>query len=327
MINKFTGEVYKIYTELQEKNARELRDRKKLIHSTIPTYAEYEKEISNLSISLVNLTISNDKNKIDEINKIKEKILTLREKKYELLVANGYPVDFLEEKYHCPLCKDTGFINTTRCKCFKKHLTKLYYENSNIKSLLSDGNFKNFKLQYFSNKPTGDSKRSPQSNMQDILEKVGLYINNFETINDNLLFYGRPGTGKSFMSQCIAKELLDKGFLVVYRTASDLIEDLRDIRFNKDNNLYDLIFNCDLLIIDDLGSEGSNEFITTELFNLINKKLLSKSKMLINTNLSLSEISTSYSSRITSRLMGDFKLFKFYGDDLRIKLNLKRKNL
>ena len=95
--------------------------------------------------------------------------------------------------------------------------------------------------------------------MQDILEKVGLYINNFETTNDNLLFYGRPGTGKSFMSQCIAKELLDKGFLVVYRTASDLIEDLRDIRFNKDNNLYDLIFNCDLLIIDDLGSEGSNE--------------------------------------------------------------------
>lgn len=327
MINKFTGEVYKIYTQLQEKNARELRERKKLIHSTIPTYAQYEKEISNLSISLVNLTISNDKNKINEINKIKEKILTLREKKYELLVANGYPADFLEEKYNCPLCKDTGFIKTTRCKCFKKHLTKLYYENSNIKSLLSDGNFKNFKLQYFSNKPTGDSKRSPQSNMQDILEKVGLYINNFETTNDNLLFYGRPGTGKSFMSQCIAKELLDKGFLVVYRTASDLIEDLRDIRFNKDNNLYDLIFNCDLLIIDDLGSEGSNEFITTELFNLINKKLLSKSKMLINTNLSLSEISTSYSSRITSRLMGDFKLFKFYGDDLRIKLNLNRKNL
>lgn len=327
MINKFTGEVYKTYERLQEENARDMRDRKNLIYSTIPSYANYEREISKLSISLVNLTISNDNNKINEINNIKQKILSLREKKYELLVQNGYPADFLEPKYHCSKCKDTGFIGTTRCTCFKKYLTKLYYEKSNIKSLLSDGNFKNFKLQYFSNKPSSESNRSPQSNMQNILEKVTFYINNFESTNDNLLFYGRPGTGKSFMSQCIAKELLDKGFLVVYRTASDIIEDLREIRFNKNPDLHNLIFNCDLLIIDDLGSEGSNDFTTTELFNLLNKKLLSKNKMLINTNLSLSEIANAYSDRITSRLMGDFQLFKFYGEDLRVKLNLKRKNL
>lgn len=325
MINTFTGEVYKIYDKLQENNAKELRDRKKLIYSTIPEYSDCEKEISKLSLSLVNLTISDNANKMKDISKTKEQILLLREKKYELLAMNGYPIDFLEPKYHCNKCKDTGFIGTTKCSCFKKHLTKLYYENSNIKSLLSDGNFNNFKLEYFSSTPIGNLNRSPQSNMENILREVHSYINNFETTSENLLFYGNPGTGKSFMSQCIAKALLDKGFLVVYRTASDLIEDLRDIKFNKSNDLYNLIFNCDLLIIDDLGSEGFSDFVTTELFNLLNKKILSKNKMLINTNLPPQGIQKSYSERISSRLIGDFKLYKFYGEDLRIKL--KRKNL
>lgn len=138
------------------------------------------------------------------------------------------------------------------------------------------------------------------------------------------MFYGNSGTGKTFLSWCIAKELLDKGFLVVYKTSDDLLRALKDIKFNNDTDLENLLINCDLLIIDDLGSEQITDFSSTELFTLINKKILKNKKMLISTNLSLPLISKRYSERISSRIIGEFKLFKFFAEDIRIQLNLKR---
>ena len=140
-----------------------------------------------------------------------------------------------------------------------------------------------------------------------------------------MLFYGDSGTGKTFLSCCVAKELLDKGYLVVYRSIDELIKNLREIRFENNYNLEDLLINCDLLIIDDLGAEQLTEFSATEFFNFLNKKLLKKKKMLISTNLSLPDISKNYSERISSRLLGNFKLYKFYSEDIRIQLNLKKK--
>ena len=139
-----------------------------------------------------------------------------------------------------------------------------------------------------------------------------------------VIFTGNSGTGKTFLSWCIAKELLDRGFLVVYKTADDLLRALRDIKFNNDADLENLLINCDLLIIDDLGSEQITDFSSSELFTLINKKILKNKKMLISTNLTLPLISKRYSERISSRIIGDFKLFKFFAEDIRIQLNLKR---
>ena len=171
-----------------------------------------------------------------------------------------------------------------------------------------------------------DDKFSPRKNMDNIVSYVtSEYLPNFNNSNTNLLFYGNPGSGKSYLSYCIAKELLDLGFLVVYKTSEELIRDLRDIKFNNNAKLEELLIECDLLIIDDLGAESKSDFSITELFNLINRKLLRNKKMLISTNLSLPNITNIYSERIYSRLLGDFKLFKFYSDDIRIKLNLKNK--
>ena len=149
------------------------------------------------------------------------------------------------------------------------------------------------------------------------------YLPNFNSINTNLLFYGNPGSGKSYLSYCIAKALLDTGHLVLYKTSDELISDLKNIRFNNDKHLEQLLTSCDLLIIDDLGAEQRNDFSITELFNLLNKRLLHNKKMLISTNLSLADITKLYSERIYSRLIGDFKLCKFYSEDIRITLNLK----
>ena len=131
---------------------------------------------------------------------------------------------------------------------------------------------------------------------------------------------------KKFYTELISNiEALDKGYLVIYKTSDELIKDLRSIALENNSTLLDLLINCDLLIIDDLGAEQVTDFATNELFNLINKKLLNNKKMLISTNLSLLEISNIYTTRLYSRLLGNFKLFKFYGDDVRIKLNISKK--
>ena len=248
-----------------------------------------------------------------------------RAKKYEMLVSHGYSPEYLNLHYNCPKCKDTGFIGIEKCSCFKSKLIKLYYKDSELEEAVKKNNFKNFNINLYPNHKLNDERYTPRKNIEDILEYItGEYLPTFKNSNTNLLFYGNSGTGKTFLSWCIAKELLDRGFLVVYKTADDLLRALRDIKFNNDADLENLLINCDLLIIDDLGSEQITDFSSSELFTLINKKILKNKKMLISTNLTLPLISKRYSERISSRIIGDFKLFKFFAEDIRIQLNLKR---
>jgi DNA replication protein DnaC len=242
-----------------------------------------------------------------------------------MLVERGFDPEYLTLHYHCNKCKDTGFIGNTKCICYKQKLVKLYYKNSELETAIKINNFNNFDMSLFSSHKLGEEKFSPRKNMENNLEYVlKEYIPNFQEISTNLLFYGNPGSGKTYLSYCIAKAILDKGFLVVYKTSDELIKNLKDIRFNNDSTLESLLLECDLLIIDDLGAEYLNEFTVTELFNLINKRILSGKKMLISTNLTLPGISKQYSERIASRLIGEFKLCKFYSEDIRIKKNLEK---
>jgi DNA replication protein DnaC len=190
--------------------------------------------------------------------------------------------------------------------------------------LIKDNNFENFCFDYYSSRKTGSEPEAPRKNIEKICDRVWNFIKNFDSANENLLFYGNSGTGKTFLSNCVAKELLDKGHLVVYRTAESLIQNLKQIRFEGDELLEDLIINCDLLIIDDLGTEQISDFSKTELFNLLNKKILKGKKMIVSTNCTLEEILQIYSERISSRLLGNFGLYKFFGDDIRIKKNLSK---
>jgi DNA replication protein DnaC len=256
---------------------------------------------------------------------LKEKITDLKIKKSEILVSNNYPLDYLEIQYRCTKCKDTGFIDIKKCTCYKQKLVELYYENSDLKAILKKNNFENFNIDLYPSKKSINEPISPRKNIDEIVSRSWNFIENFSFSPENLLFYGNPGTGKTFLSDCIAKELLDKGFLVVYRTSESLIQNLKHIRFNNDEELEDLLINCDLLIIDDLGSEQITDFSKTELFNLLNRKLLNRKKMLISTNYDLEELLKIYSERISSRLLGDFTLCKFFGEDIRIRQNIQGK--
>ena len=321
MINGYQAEVLKIYDELRNSEEKALENRRAEIEKKLPKVIDIEKNIVKLSLDM-SINILRKKENIEEyISVIKEKITDLRVKKSELLVSSGYPLDYLEMHYNCPKCKDTGFVGTIKCECYKKNLIKALYRSSEINYILERDNFDNFSFQYFSPYKSSNEPESPRKNMEKIADISWNFIENFNSIDENLLFYGDSGTGKSFLANCIAKELLDRGHMVIYRTAVDLIKDLKGARFDSQEELEDLLINCDLLIIDDLGTEALTEFSKTELFNLLNRKLLKRRKMIISTNFTIEALLKNYSERISSRLLGNFTLCKFYGEDIRLKMH------
>lgn len=328
MIKGYKSQLMDVYEKIRNREKSNLANRRKEIKETLPQVLEYEREISKASVKLSMLALRNaDKETFD---KMRKEIENLREEKNQLLAMHGYPSDYLDLHYECEACKDTGYIRTEKCACYKRKLVEIYYENSHMADALRINNFSKFDINVFSPIKKLNEKYSPRENMQIIIDRiVNGYIPKFSSHNENILFFGSPGTGKTFLTYCISKTLLDSGFLVVYRTSEELMRDLKDIRFNNNYELEDLLINCDLLVIDDLGAEQITDFSTTELFTLLNKKILTNKKMLISTNLNLEELKQSYAERITSRLIGNFVLFKTYGDDIRIKKNLektKRKN-
>ena len=323
MINGYQAKIMAVYEKIRDEESKNLELRRNEIRNLYPEIMDIDNLIQKRSLQL-SMAILKSKDADETIKKFRNEITDLRVKKCEMLVSKGYDPDYLTLKYRCNKCQDTGFIGINKCSCYKPKQIKLYYQNSLLEDTLKEKNFDIKTLDAVVGR--GDDKFSPRKNMDNIVSYVtSEYLPNFNNSNTNLLFYGNPGSGKSYLSYCIAKELLDLGFLVVYKTSEELIRDLRDIKFNNNAKLEELLIECDLLIIDDLGAESKSDFSITELFNLINRKLLRNKKMLISTNLSLPNITNIYSERIYSRLLGDFKLFKFYSDDIRIKLNLKNK--
>lgn len=325
MIRGYHSNIMKAYENIRNAEEKAVKDRREEIEKKIPDVINIEREIGKLCVKLSISILNNSQNREEYLNELKEKITDLRIKKSELLVKNNYPLDYLEPQYRCVKCKDTGFVGTKKCICYKQKLVELYYENSDLKTILTNNNFENFNIELYPSRRNINEPISPRKNIEDIVSKSWNFIENFSSSPENLLFYGTPGTGKTFLSNCVAKELLDRGYLVVYRTAESLIQNLKHIRFNNDEDLEDLLINCDLLIIDDLGSEQITDFSKTELFNILNRKLLNRKKMLISTNHDLEELLKIYSERISSRLLGDFTLCKFFGEDIRIRQNIKNK--
>lgn len=324
MIKGYQGELLKTYEEIREFENKELKKRIDEIQSLYPEIIAIDNELQKKSLHLP-MAILKSKGNLEEIEKLKTEIMDLRAQKYEMLVSKGYNQEYLNIHHRCKKCSDTGYVGVVPCECTKRNLINLYYKDSSLEETIKDCNFSNFNINLFSSHKIGNEKYSPRKNMEKILDYIlNDYLASFKNNSTNLLFFGNPGSGKSYLSYCIAKSLLDSGFLVIYKTSDELIKNLRDIRFNNNKDLENLLIECDLLIIDDLGAEQISEFSVTELFTLLNKKLLKKKKMLISTNLTLPDVTQIYSERIASRLIGNFKLCKFFSEDIRIKINLDK---
>jgi DNA replication protein DnaC len=312
------------YSKKRLKAARDADIRKEELYERVPNLEEVDKEISLLSIKLSKLFLIKSENMEEEIIKLKARIEDLKSQKLELYRKYNIPDNFLEHDYECKKCKDTGYSSDgKRCTCFNKQIINYLYKLSNMIYMINKENFNTFDINVFSNEPYENEKYTPKQNMYNILDTCENFCENFDKINMNLLFYGGTGLGKTFMCNCIAKELIDREKAVLYLTAFNLFEILENHKFNRQNETeenrmkYNMMFESELLIIDDLGTEFNNSFTNAELFNIINERLITDKKTIISTNLSLEQLAQNYSDRIMSRVFNNFAPLKFYGKDLR----------
>lgn len=327
MSNKYTREIMSEYEKLQNEDVLRQQERQKEIYHKLPRVKEIDDEIYHVGIEIASSVFKGvDMGKL--ISEKKKQILDLKIEKSEILSQNRYSVDYLEIHYKCQKCKDTGYIGSNRCTCFKQKLIEKYYQQSNIKDILRRENFDTFNFNLYSNQPYPPSGLSPRQNMENIYGFAVNYVQHFGSGSKNILFYGNSGLGKTFLANCISKSLLDMQKTVLYNTSAGLIDMLRAIRFDDSKDEHDEalseIMNCDMLVIDDLGTETMNSFSYSELFNIINTRLLKNKKMIISTNYTLDDLLKNYPERITSRILGNFEIKKFFGDDIRLKVILKK---
>ena len=324
--NKYISDILREYDFLQSSEEAAQKNRQNEIYKKIPQIKAIDEEISSAGFEIASAILKGN-NVEDSIYKLKQRITDLKIRKAELLAANKYPVDYLETRYKCSKCKDTGYMGSVRCSCFKQRLIDKYYQQSNLKDILSRENFDTFNIAFYSASKYGSEELSPRKNMEDILTYCINYANTFKSHKENLFFYGTSGLGKTFLSNCIAKELLDSGSIVIYQTCANLIDIIRASHFDSsaEKDMIDDLLTCDLLIIDDFGTEPQTNYSQSEIFNLINSRILTGKKMIISTNFSLEDLDNIYTERIKSRLFGHFTMFKFYGDDIRIKNNINKR--
>ena len=289
------------------------------IYKKVPRIKEIDDTISSLSVQTAkSLLLSKDAS----MDSFKTQITALKAEKTSLLNENFTP-EFLNLSYECPDCKDTGYIDGNKCHCFKRSIINALYEQSNLKDILENENFGTFNLRLYKNDCLDSATgMTPLDNISRAIQTSKEFINNFDKEFKNLFIYGATGVGKTFLTNCIAKELIDKSHSVVYISAIKLFDILADNAFGRGGTdieqQYANIFDCDLLIIDDLGTELVNNFSVSQLFNCINERYLNQKSVIISSNLSISDLRDMYSERIFSRITSNYTLMKIFGDDLRI---------
>jgi len=317
------NKVMREYDAKQLRNRHNVEDKYKRIIEAIPSLRELDNCIAEESVAVTKLALRGDTKAIEEL---RQKIKELSKEKENLLVANGYPADYLTPDYDCPICKDTGYVGREKCQCFKQAIVDLLYSQSNMRAAIETENFETFSYDYYDKsyvEPT--TKLTPYDNMRKVVRECVNFIKNFDNQFDNLLFYGNTGVGKTFLSNCIARELIRTSRTVIYLTSFQLFDILEKNKLKKGDDDFEIqeqfsgILDCDLLIIDDLGTELNNSFISSQLYLVINERILSQKSTIISTNLSLDELNRQYSERIFSRITSNYKLLKIVGEDIRLK--------
>ncbi len=319
--NSQYDEIMNMYYKNQIENRALEQSRKEEVYNTIPRIEEIDRLIAVSSIDAVRSRL---KKGTDTTAAIKERNQALIAEKEDLLKTHGYAADFLKPIYTCPMCKDTGRIEHEYCSCFKQAAISLLYKQSTLDKILQVENFENFDLHYYPKESDGIHPYTPYENMSNILNKTKSFIETFDKEGGNLLFYGETGLGKTYLSNCIAKALLDRQHTVLYQTSIHLFEEVcGDVIMKKNQNpdsrkTYRYLYNCDLLIIDDLGTEFTNSFVSSELYDILNTRMREGKSTVISTNLNLQELTERYSDRITTRIFAEYKVYNFYGDNIRL---------
>lgn len=314
--------IMRIYNQRQFQDKYEQDRRVGEVYERLPQIRQIDEAISTQAVACARRLLDGDL-KAKEV--LKRQLEDLREQKTVLLAAYGYEPDYMEMRYHCSECQDTGYVDGKKCRCFKKEEIRLLYSQSNIENVLAKENFSSFTFDYYDNKEV-----IPQIGMTiaDYMKQVygwcREYVEGFKSKGGNLIFTGSTGVGKTFLTNCIAKALIDEYQSVIYLSANDLFDIFSRNKFHYETeeemrDMYQYILDCDLLIIDDLGTELNNSFVSSQLFYCINERLIRKKGTIISTNLSMDMLRDTYSDRISSRIISQYSIIPLYGGDIRTK--------
>lgn len=312
------------YERKRDNNVREQQIRKREAYEKVPAIEKIDEKIFETGLNMTKNILGNPQSYESNLKRAQAEMERLKMEKAYLLTEANIPLDYMDIVYDCDKCEDKGYLDSgEQCFCLKQNLVSRAYEMSNIEGMLERENFNTFDINVFSDESVPGEPLTAKENMSEIAGTAQNFCNNFELKNgENLLFYGTTGLGKTFLSSCIAKEVIDNGNVVIYQTAFTILDIIERYRFQRgDKKLneyqYNLLLNSDLLIIDDLGTEVSNSFTNAEIFNIVNARIISNKKTIISTNLTPKEISEIYTDRVFSRVLDKFRTIKFYGNDLR----------
>lgn len=312
--------------ETKAMKAEEAADeRREELYRVIPGLRDLDRTLSGFGLRLMKQAMEGGDTQagVASLQAENERIQAARR---DLLARYGYPADYCSPRYECPKCRDSGYIGIRMCTCMRKKLTEAGMMSSGLGSLMKTQSFENFSLDYYKNDPAAYAR------MQDNLQKIRIYATNFGgpewgKIAHNMLFFGGTGLGKTHLSTSIARVVIEHGYDVFYNSAVGMLADFETQRFGNSAVLGDAdntsrYTTCDLLILDDLGTELVNQFTLSVLYTVINTRMNLAKATIISTNLTAAELRKTYSDRITSRLFGEFNPIPFVGTDVR-KLKIR----
>ena len=305
----------------KQRRADEFARRREALYRAEPELQQIEQQLRGTVSKIIADAIRSGTDPNPAIRVIKDENMELQRRRAELLLGLGYPMDALEEKPACTLCNDSGFNGTRVCTCLQTYYTE--QQKQELSQLLDLGNqsFDTFSLDWYSNHVSERQGCSAREQMEQVFETCSNFARRFGKHQDNLLLTGFPGVGKTFLSACIAREVTERGFSVVYDTAASVFRYMEDAQFRRDEEGDEAVqrfLRCDLLILDDLGTEMNSTFVQSALYRIVNDRLLSGKSTVINTNMPPHELGTRYSPAILSRIEGQYEVLPCFGDDIRL---------
>ena len=300
------------------------------VYRRVPRVEQIDQELRGTAAKLIQTAFETDANLESAMANLERDSLDLQRERAELLVGAGYAYDCLDGAPECPQCGDSGYLSDgTPCRCLQKYYTQ--EQNRRLSKLLDLGgqSFESFSFAWYDKQVWPDYGLSPLQNMEIIRDICGRYAHLFSRRSGNLLFTGAPGLGKTFLSACIARKVSEKGFSVVYDTAAHVFQQFESGKFGRENpfeedpgeeiNRY---MNCDLLIMDDVGTEMLTSFVQSAFYRIINDRLINQKKNILSTNLTMDKLRERYGEAVLSRIQGEYQILRFFGQDIRIlKIN------
>lgn len=308
------------YDRRQRRNRRLQEERRAQAYRLIPRLKEIQNAIASLSAGRIHALLGRHTN-MEDTGAFQNKLEALSRERANLLTKNGFPADYLEMPCQCPICQDTGYTSEGKCACFQKLASDLFCQQYGLDSILEKENFELFSFSCYSDKITDKSTgKTPREHARIAVEMAWEFIGQFGQAAQSLFIYGDTGVGKTFLSHCIAREILKKAYGVLYFPAYDFFSLLAAETFGQESPGSDLlgyVLNCDLLILDDLGTELTNSFVSSRLFQVVNERILRKKSTVISTNLAIETFPDLYSTRTFSRIIQNYKFINLIGEDIR----------